>query len=978
MPMPTSRDAPRFSSDFIGFDIFLESVDELGTRAATDQRARIRWAIRYAGSEAASWKTLPTSSSDNATLAEFKQEVLTLYPHLRVDRRYAVGDLDRLVASNQLSVDVSREGLGSYFRRFRVISSWLVARGRLSVQQQGVMYLRGFPPLVRAAILCRLAITHQDIFPSDGYPFTDLSDAAAFVYESGCLDDPSPPAPSSDFSPVADPMGGLRHAIQTLGSLAQSATSSARVPSPFPLSHVPYQPAPGGAVQQPLQRGPVYDTNTPLVCTFCSSLEHVVQECTRVAPYIQQRKVVRNPDGQLSLPNGSLPSRTISGKNLRERFDNYWQLVGSPETEASRGSASTNYLQIVDSDERASQSETTFDDQVHSPTPSRSSSSPPSPVLRPLSTTLSPAEQEALEQVQLLQAKIDSIRKAQLIVIQNSRKTKPDEAEASPKERESTPVRNPTQQPIPNIFARGRSSPIPLHQRAFFPDFEKSPSKTEPRAKESPVQYPLEPTQPIENRPKMATREEASVSFEEVDLSDTFLGSPLDDSTVVANSSPHKDHERTLFPSCLDNYPVSPFLVRSSVSSHSSVSSFDPVSPFVKRTNWSVSPSKTSPTSLASTSSPPIAVWHSPGARYSRFRDVWSIPVFDPGTPPDASSSQESEPPIPDPHISVSNTLGQAFVCLKDAKEPRCPTPPQQDDSLVMRRNNLDPSAAVFPFPVSDTGISRRVEDQAEDSDEDDVPLSVIQARLRIPERTNPLRPPRTTDEHLLTERSNAMSMNPESLPSILSPPTSRISAHLLTSTPVLPLATSFTSNRARTSVLSISSSPPVSSRSSYSLEPDPGIANHGVQRSDRAIRREGELGIAQGFLHALKRPPDFDIKAYQHLIRQVMAFYLLDEKIFRKALGSAAHLMPEVTERLPIIKYTHDLLSDKGALTTLWNILGCFWWPMLNNDARGYLQTCLESRSNKQKDFHFPPWISTTANIAPTEMYRSVQKESQ
>ena len=350
MPMCNSREAPRFSPDPSGFDSFFEDVEELATRAALNDADKIKWAIRYAGSEADSWRHVPclaTGVAATATFQQFKTEVTQNYPQLTTDRRHTYQDLERLVNRTRDFTDMTREDIGDYYRRFITYSNYLMARSRLSERERNAAYLRGFPQPVRTRILNRLSIKKPDILPEDGYSFLDIHDAALFVSSAG-----NPP-PSSDFS---SPSVKSEPESDKLDKLLQVVTDMARVyhggNSNPGQQFRPRQPAPGGSVPKPSQWGPSFDPDQgPRVCMFCSDPEHMIRECPGVQHYLTQGKIIRNSSGRLCLPDGKYPPKNTPGKNMRERIDYVIASMGIPaerESSAPRETVMTNFLETTD------------------------------------------------------------------------------------------------------------------------------------------------------------------------------------------------------------------------------------------------------------------------------------------------------------------------------------------------------------------------------------------------------------------------------------------------------------------------------------------------------------------------------------------------------------------------------------------------------------------------------------------------------
>ena len=452
MPLPHSRKAPRFSTTPYGFDNFFSDLEALIARAqiATD-KAKIEWALRYAEEEGDPWNYVPCmitakATGTNATWNVFKDEVRLCYPHLTSDRRYTVHDLEALIRRTSDLRDMTREDLGDYYRRFLTYSAYLLANRRITESFRNNAYLRGFPDDLREEIAGRLKIKKVDVVPDDGYDFEDIQEAANFVFSAGGVKKPVVKA-----EPGNAPMSEL---VQAMSNLTRIFTASlqnqqhqppAQLPAPprYPpqppaLPRYPQQPpplpAPGAVFQQqnPSRWPQPNPDQYPQNCIFCSAPDHYMRNCPVATQYLQQGKVIRNAYGKLTLPDGSFPPRSIPGKNMRERVDNWYGAQGIQQ-ELPQEPVSTNYLEGLD--------ECVFSIDV---TP------------QPQTSNLACDATGSFDQVQTLQAQIDSLREAQVLAIRQEGKKQFDGVEimrrVGPPKRQPPPpppVRNQPMQPIP-------------------------------------------------------------------------------------------------------------------------------------------------------------------------------------------------------------------------------------------------------------------------------------------------------------------------------------------------------------------------------------------------------------------------------------------------------------------------------------------------------------------------------------------------
>jgi len=518
MPMSNSRDAPRFSPEPNSFDYFFEDVAELAQRAGLSEADTIKWAIRYAGAESESWRQVSCLAPGRApapTFAEFKEEVRRVYPHLSASRRYTHEDLERLVARTQDYVGMTRDDFGDYYRRFITYTAYLISKDRLSKRERNTYYLRGFPQPVRARVLQRLSVKKPDVLPDEGYDFDDIHEAASFVLNGGDRG-----SDSREVAPVpkresAD-QGSISELIQAMSGLTRVFTASVQNqgqqsrPPPLPRlpNPAPGGPTPGGVVQnapqwsQPQQRQDQYQQG----CMFCSATDHFVRNCPVAAQYLQQGKASLNEYGRIALPDGRYPSRNIPGKNMRERLDNYWASFLGQE---ASNTVSANFLEGPE--------ECVFAFDISPPSdPYESTPHPHDPSQGPYSADYDDS-MSPLEQAQLIQAQIDSLREAQVLALQKGgRRQQFDGVEimkrtGPPKRDGRVPPPPPPQGPIVN--ARGPPPPQTVPKPTQTSSKPTQPPAPAPnvfgrpgaRAGDRPYQRPQGPMRPVAMPPKPST-----------------------------------------------------------------------------------------------------------------------------------------------------------------------------------------------------------------------------------------------------------------------------------------------------------------------------------------------------------------------------------------------------------------------------------------------------------------------------------------
>ncbi|KAF9642009.1 hypothetical protein BDM02DRAFT_3106174 [Thelephora ganbajun] len=309
--MSNACDAPWFSSDPSGFNAFFNDVNELACHAGLSEADKIKWACCYAGAESNSWQSVPCLAAGHdpsPTFAEFKKEVMQHYPHLSNDCRYTNHDLEHLVDHTQESIDMSRDDLGGYYRKFITYLEYLIHHSHLSTHEHNSAYLRRFPQPVCARVLQCLSIKHPDVLPDEGYEFVNIHDAVVFVLSSGSrtLPEDSPLPPTCHTGSLEQgSVGELIYAMSELTHVFAMNMQLSQAPPSHPPPHFPlHPPTPGGVVLNPPRWGPTNPNSYESGCMFCSGQGHYVHDCPIAAQYLQQGKVIRNRYRKLLLPNG--------------------------------------------------------------------------------------------------------------------------------------------------------------------------------------------------------------------------------------------------------------------------------------------------------------------------------------------------------------------------------------------------------------------------------------------------------------------------------------------------------------------------------------------------------------------------------------------------------------------------------------------------------------------------------------------------
>ena len=82
------------------------------------------------------WKMTKAWTNLTKTYDEFKAEVFKLYLGSSSDRTYMMQDLDLIIGHYARISILTSTDLGEYYRRFLLISRYLISKNRLSTQKQ--------------------------------------------------------------------------------------------------------------------------------------------------------------------------------------------------------------------------------------------------------------------------------------------------------------------------------------------------------------------------------------------------------------------------------------------------------------------------------------------------------------------------------------------------------------------------------------------------------------------------------------------------------------------------------------------------------------------------------------------------------------------------------------------------------------------------------------------------------------------------
>lgn len=328
LPIRGQSSAPKFDGEPRQLTRYFQDLEAVFQAHAVNAVAeRVRLAKHYA--ELSEEETF--NSIDPAQLTDwdnFKTAVIKEYPGADDDRRYALSDLESVVAKWGAKDFEDRDQVGEYYREFNRVAHFLIDKGRLSSQQRDKMFPNAFTGDLRQRLDARLQILHPNVHPDDGYAIAQTRDAAVFLVGGGGAAtgnvSGSKTSRVKQESLSIDSVRGLirdelgstiqRELAATLATLGVGNTSGGGAAAPSGYGGG-YGAAPGFRRQG---------------CHFCSDVSHMIRDCPVVEDYIRRQLVGRDGGGRLTLPSGAQLPVSFPGRNFKEKLDSYHRAQTMP------------------------------------------------------------------------------------------------------------------------------------------------------------------------------------------------------------------------------------------------------------------------------------------------------------------------------------------------------------------------------------------------------------------------------------------------------------------------------------------------------------------------------------------------------------------------------------------------------------------------------------------------------------------------
>ena len=136
--------------------------------------------------------------------------------------------------------------------------------------------------------------------------------------------------------------------------------------------------------------------------------------------------------------------------------------------------------------------------------------------------------------------------------------------------------------------------------------------------------------------------------------------------------------------------------------------------------------------------------------------------------------------------------------------------------------------------------------------------------------------------------------------------------------------------------------------------------------RSKTAKLQDERMPLIKEWLtHPFVKNPSLDDREYRKLVRAATHFFLTEDgRLYRRGIDSAHKLVVDQSQRMYLMKASHDSLGHRGFYATKSLIGERFWWPEMESDISWYCKTCDICQKRQKLLVKIPPIITHTPSI--------------
>ncbi|KAJ7157403.1 hypothetical protein C8R46DRAFT_909706 [Mycena filopes] len=324
LPARSAKNTPEFDGRALSLNRYWEDIEELADSLERNtNEEKIKIAQRYLErEEELLWKGCFNATDDPPTWEEYKIKIAALYPGSNGERLFSTSDLDSFISEHVHKKIRTKDDLSAYHRKFRTMTTHLIAEGRMSTMEAQKEFPKGLDETFRNRIYRRLEITEPDHLSGIPYAMESVVRAGHHVLDgpSSIVDDSfvrrkwwTWPARSQRC------MKAIKWICNPLRRQLTTESLQGRIRHPTPCTRSPNNYGPRQAWATPLG-GSMFQ---PGKCRFCSGQGHFVRECTVAAEFIRTGKCFRNNANKIVLPNGQFIPRDVPGRNFAEKIERW-------------------------------------------------------------------------------------------------------------------------------------------------------------------------------------------------------------------------------------------------------------------------------------------------------------------------------------------------------------------------------------------------------------------------------------------------------------------------------------------------------------------------------------------------------------------------------------------------------------------------------------------------------------------------------
>jgi hypothetical protein len=137
-------------------------------------------------------------------------------------------------------------------------------------------------------------------------------------------------------------------------------------------------------------------------------------------------------------------------------------------------------------------------------------------------------------------------------------------------------------------------------------------------------------------------------------------------------------------------------------------------------------------------------------------------------------------------------------------------------------------------------------------------------------------------------------------------------------------------------------------------------------QRSKTARLQDERLPLIKSWLsNPLQRVDALDDREHRKLVRAASHFFMTKEgRLYKRGIASAHKLVVDRSQRMYLMKASHDSLGHRGFYATKTLVGERFWWPEMERDVSWYCKTCDICQKRQKLLVKIPPIVTHTPSI--------------